>query len=121
MTVRRLTAATAVALFLTLPVAFAQTKAPDDKSKPRADRSETYQQLNLFGDILERVRNDYVEPPNEKDLIENAINGMLSSLDPHSSYMNPKSFRDMQVQTRGEFGGLGIEGERRRQGRLADR
>jgi len=111
MTLRRLTAATAVALFLTLPatVAFAQTKAPDDKAKPKVDRSEIYQQLNLFGDILERVRNDYVEPPNEKDLIENAINGMLSSLDPHSSYMNPKSFRDMQVQTRGEFGGLGIE------------
>ncbi len=109
MTLRRLTAATAVALFLTLPAAFAQTKAPDDKGKPKADRSEIYQQLNLFGDVLERVRNDYVEPPNEKDLIENAINGMLSSLDPHSSYMNPKSFRDMQVQTRGEFGGLGIE------------
>ncbi|MBV9833634.1 MAG: S41 family peptidase [Alphaproteobacteria bacterium] len=110
MTLRRLTAATAVALFLTLPaVAFAQSKAPDDKSKPKVDRSEIYQQLNLFGDILERVRNDYVEPPNEKDLIENAINGMLSSLDPHSSYMNPKSFKDMQVQTRGEFGGLGIE------------
>jgi carboxyl-terminal processing protease len=109
MTLRRLTAATAVALFLTVPLAFAQTKGPDDKGKPKADRSEIYQQLNLFGDVLERVRNDYVEPPNEKDLIENAINGMLSSLDPHSSYMNPKSFRDMQVQTRGEFGGLGIE------------
>jgi carboxyl-terminal processing protease len=111
MTLRRLTAATAVALFLTLPatVGFAQQKAPDEKGKPRTDRSETYQQLNLFGDILERVRNDYVEPPNEKDLIEAAINGMLTSLDPHSSYMNPKSFRDMQVQTRGEFGGLGIE------------
>src|SRR4029078_13153954 len=80
MTLRRLTAATAVALFLTLPpVPFAQSKAPDDKSKPKVDRSEIYQQLNLFGDILERVRNDYVEPPNEKDLIENAINGMLSS------------------------------------------
>jgi carboxyl-terminal processing protease len=111
MTLRRLTTATAVALFLTIPatIAFAQGKAPDDKAKPRQDRSEIYQQLNLFGDVLERVRNDYVEPPNEKDLIENAINGMLSSLDPHSSYMNPKSFRDMQVQTRGEFGGLGIE------------
>jgi carboxyl-terminal processing protease len=110
MTLRRLTAATAVALFLTVPaIAFAQSKAPDDKSKPKVDRSEIYQQLNLFGDVLERVRNDYVEPPNEKDLMEAAINGMLASLDPHSSYMNPKSFKDMQVQTRGEFGGLGIE------------
>ncbi|MGE0421926.1 MAG: S41 family peptidase [Reyranellaceae bacterium] len=110
MKLRRLTVATAVALFLTVPaVAFAQSKAPDDKSKPKVDRSEIYQQLNLFGDVLERVRNDYVEPPNEKDLMEAAINGMLTSLDPHSSYMNPKSFKDMQVQTRGEFGGLGIE------------
>ena len=60
-------------------------------------------------DVFERVRADYVEPPDESKLIEAAINGMLSSLDPHSSYMSPKSFKDMQVQTRGEFGGLGIE------------
>ncbi len=59
--------------------------------------------------MLERVRSDYVEKPDDTALIESAINGMLSSLDPHSSYMSPKSFRDMQVQTRGEFGGLGIE------------
>jgi carboxyl-terminal processing protease len=71
--------------------------------------SELYRQLDLFGDVLERVRSDYVEKPDDTQLIENAINGMLSSLDPHSSYMSPKSFRDMQVQTRGEFGGLGIE------------
>lgn len=90
-------------------ISWAQDKAPD-KDKPKAaDKSELYQQLNLFGDVLERVRKDYVEPPKETDLIEAAINGMLSSLDPHSSYMNPKQFRDMQVQTRGEFGGLGIE------------
>lgn len=71
--------------------------------------AETYRQLNLFGDVFERIRSDYVEQPDDAKLIEAAINGMLSSLDPHSSYMSPKNFRDMQVQTRGEFGGLGIE------------
>jgi len=70
---------------------------------------DTYRQLNLFGDVFERVRADYVEKPDDAKLIEYAINGMLSGLDPHSSYMEPKAFRDMQVQTRGEFGGLGIE------------
>ncbi len=71
--------------------------------------SETYRQLNLFGDVFERVRASYVEQVGDEKLIESAINGMLSSLDPHSSYLNAKSFREMQVQTRGEFGGLGIE------------
>ncbi len=71
--------------------------------------SELYRQLDLFGDVFERVRSDYVEKPDDQMLIELAINGMLAALDPHSSYMSPKSFRDMQVQTRGEFGGLGIE------------
>src|SRR5690606_12982519 len=71
--------------------------------------SETYRQLNLFGDVFERVRADYVEEVSDEELVEAAINGMLTSLDPHSSYLNQKSFRDMQVQTRGEFGGLGIE------------
>jgi len=71
--------------------------------------SEIYRQLDLFGDVLERVRSDYVDKPNDQQLIETAINGMLSALDPHSAYLSPKSFRDMQVQTRGEFGGLGIE------------
>jgi carboxyl-terminal processing protease len=71
--------------------------------------SEIYRQLDLFGDVLERVRADYVEKPNDTALIEAAINGMLTSLDPHSAYLSPKNFRDMQVQTRGEFGGLGIE------------
>ena len=80
-----------------------------DKPKPASDKSEVYQQLNLFGDVLERIRRDYVEPVDEKTLMENAINGMLASLDPHSSYMNPKVYKDMQIQTRGEFGGLGIE------------
>jgi carboxyl-terminal processing protease len=71
--------------------------------------SEIYRQLDLFGDVLERVRSDYVEKPDDGMLIESAINGMLSALDPHSAYLNKKSFSDMQVQTRGEFGGLGIE------------
>jgi len=75
----------------------------------RAAAADTYRQLNLFGDIFERVRSHYVEKPDDSKLVESAINGMLNGLDPHSSYMDPKSFRDMQVQTRGEFGGLGIE------------
>ena len=78
-------------------------------SATSSQNSELYRQLDLFGDVLERVRSDYVEKPDDTQLIESAINGMLASLDPHSSYMSPKSFRDMQVQTRGEFGGLGIE------------
>ncbi len=78
----------------------------------RADdssRTDTYRLLTLFGDVFERVRAEYVEPTSDRDLVENAINGMLTGLDPHSNYMNAKAFRDMQVQTRGEFGGLGIE------------
>jgi carboxyl-terminal processing protease len=74
-----------------------------------AAASDTYRNLNLFGDVFEKIRSDYVEKPDEQKLVEAAINGMLGSLDPHSSYMDAKSFRDMQVQTRGEFGGLGIE------------
>ena len=72
-------------------------------------RAETYKLLSLFGDVFDRIRAEYVEPVSDRDLIENAINGMLTGLDPHSSYMNAKAFRDMQVQTRGEFGGLGLE------------
>ena len=78
-------------------------------SAATAASSDTYRQLNLFGDVFERIRADYVEEPEEIALIEAAIEGMLSSLDPHSSFLNAKNFRDMQVQTRGEFGGLGIE------------
>ena len=74
-----------------------------------AASSETYQQLNLFGDVFERVRSDYVEEADDAELIEAAVNGMLQSLDPHSSYLNAKKYREMRVQTRGEFGGLGIE------------
>ncbi|MDA8645039.1 S41 family peptidase [Amylibacter sp.] len=69
----------------------------------------TYENLDLFGDIFERIRSSYVEEIDEEKLIESAISGMLSSLDPHSSYMAPEDFSTMQVQTRGEFGGLGIE------------
>src|SRR4029434_6969816 len=74
----------------------------------KAAAADTYRQLNLFGDVFERVRADYVERPDDGKLIETAINGMLAGLDPHSSYMDAKSFRDMQVQTRGEFGGVRI-------------
>jgi len=74
-----------------------------------SSRADTYRLLTLFGDVFERVRAEYVDPVTDKDLVENAINGMLTGLDPHSSYMNAKAFRDMQVQTKGEFGGLGIE------------
>jgi carboxyl-terminal processing protease len=97
--------ATAVA-FLATP-ALAQTKA--DPKAAGGDKSELYQQLNLFGDVLERIRRDYVEPVEEKQLIENAINGMLSALDPHSSFMNPKSYATCRCRRSGEFGGLGIE------------
>jgi carboxyl-terminal processing protease len=74
-----------------------------------SSNTELYRQLDLFGDVFERIRSDYVEKPDDAQLVEAAINGMLAALDPHSSYMNAKNFRDMQVQTRGEFGGLGIE------------
>src|ERR1700746_1092156 len=78
-------------------------------SSARAATADTYKQLNLFGEVFERVRSDYVEKPDDSKLVQSAINGMLAGLDPHSSYMDPNSFRDIQVQTRGEFGGLGIE------------
>ena len=74
-----------------------------------AASSETYRQIGLFGDVYDKVRTGYVEPPTEAKLIEGAINGMLTSLDPHSSYLSPNEFKEMQTQTRGEFGGLGIE------------
>jgi len=97
------TAGAAIALLATQsPVLFAATNA-------MAGVEDIYRQLNLFGDVFERVRADYVEKPDDNKLIESAINGMVSGLDPHSSYMDAKSFRDMQVETTGEFGGLGIE------------
>ncbi len=89
----------ATVLFLLIP----QTASTQD------DSAETYKQVKLFGDVFERVRADYVEEVSDEKLIEAAIRGMLASLDPHSSYLDPKSFQDMRVQTKGEFGGLGIE------------
>ena len=73
------------------------------------NRQETYKQLNLFGDVFQRVQEQYVEEVTDKKLIEAAISGMLQSLDPHSSYLSSESYKDMQVKTKGKFGGLGIE------------
>ena len=78
-------------------------------SRAANDSDDVYKQLNMFGEVYERVRREYVEEVSDKELIEAAIEGMLQSLDPHSSFMNAETFKDMQVQTRGEFGGLGIE------------
>lgn len=98
--------------FLTAPVIgavlFAGVVAIAAES-PQASRSETFRQLELFGDILGRVQSEYVTEVDDAELIESAINGMLQALDPHSSYLPPDSFRDMQVSTRGEYGGLGLE------------
>ena len=101
-------------LCLLLPTtgALADTEERMAGSQPRyqsRDYTDTYKQLNLFGDVFERVRLQYVDPVEDKELIENAVNGMLSALDPHSSYLNAEDFEDMQVSTRGTFGGLGIE------------
>ena len=74
-----------------------------------ATNADTYKLLNLFGEVYDRVRSDYVEKPDEQKMMESAINGMLTSLDPHSSYMNAKDFAEMNIKTKGEFGGLGIE------------
>lgn len=87
-------------------LAFAVAYTPAHASKSDAS---TYELLNLFGDVFERVREDYVEEAEDQELIESAINGMLTALDPHSGYLSAKSFEEMQVQTKGEFGGLGIE------------
>ncbi len=97
--VTRILAATAVFTLVLFPIS----------GNAQKNTSETYRQLDLFGDVFERVRADYVKKVGDEKLIESAINGMLTSLDPHSSYLSPKSFKDMQVQTKGEFGGLGIE------------
>ncbi len=92
---------------------FAQDQSADelntDQSESLTDSSKTYEQLNLFGDVFERVRSNYVEELTDEKLIQYAINGMLTSLDPHSAYLDKDNFEDMRVQTRGEFGGLGIE------------
>ena len=95
------------ALIITTNLAYAATPAAEAASK--SGDSSTYELLNLFGEVFDRVRSDYVEPVEDQKLIESALNGMLTSLDPHSNYMNEKQFSDMKIQTKGEFGGLGIE------------
>ena len=97
-----------VALIAASTIVLSQVIAPQVITA-QENRSETYRQLKLFGDVFERVRADYVEETTDQELIESAIQGMLTALDPHSSYLNAESFRDMRVQTKGEFGGLGIE------------
>jgi len=98
-----LVAALAGALFI-LPL-----RQDVDAASTSGNTAETYKELNLFGDVFEKVRSDYVDDVSDDTLIEGAINGMLTSLDAHSNYLNAKNFTDMKVQTRGEFGGLGIE------------
>lgn len=118
---------TASALFLVLlavpacaesPVAASKTAPADKRSAPPAEKSserldasstDTFKQLSLFADVLERVRADYVEEVTDEKLIESSINGMLSSLDPHSAFLNRKSYAELQTGTKGEFGGLGLE------------
>ena len=84
-----------------------RTSARSDPAPAASDR--IYKQLDLFGKVLERVRSEYVDKPDDQKLIESAISGMVNSLDPHSSYLSPRQLKDMQVETRGEFGGLGVE------------
>lgn len=99
-----------------LSPAYAFAQAKEEKAAPTKEEQikaqtpqDTYRQLNLFGDVFERVRSQYVEPMTDEELIEDAVEGLLTSLDPHSSYLDDDDYKDMQVQTRGEFGGLGIE------------
>ncbi|RAU23919.1 peptidase S41 [Paramagnetospirillum kuznetsovii] len=89
--------------------ALLSTSALIPASAVAAERKETYKLLDLFAEVFDKVRSEYVEPVNDEELIEAALSGMLTSLDPHSSYLNPKNSKDMDIQTRGEFGGLGLE------------
>ena len=108
MKTRHIFTAALIAIMI-LPV-FGNTSAYAEADKAETkNNAETYRLLNLFGDVFERIRADYVEKPTDEELIESAITGMLTALDPHSSYMNKKRYKDMQVDTRGEFGGLGIQ------------
>src|SRR5882672_4689129 len=100
---------TATGACLTILVAGPQGAHLVAAAKAAARSDSTYSQLNLFGDVFERVRTSYVEKPDDTKLIEASINGMITALDPHSRYMNEKAWRDMQEATSGEFGGLGIE------------
>ncbi len=96
-------------MFFVAAVACILVSSPGATAEVEKNNADTYRLLNLFGDVFERVRADYVEESTDESLIEAAITGMLTSLDPHSSYLNAKRFREMQVQTKGEFGGLGIQ------------
>ena len=87
----------------------AGTLVPTGHAAEEPKNTDTYRMLELFGDVFERVRSDYVEKVSDEELIEAAVEGMLAHLDPHSTFLNKSKFRDMQVQTKGEFGGLGIE------------
>ena len=88
-------------ILIIFSVYFSQTKAEEDK--------EVYRYLNLFGEAFEKIKNNYVEEVTSKDLVEAAIEGMLGSLDPHSTFLNNQELNELKVQTKGEFGGLGIE------------
>jgi len=96
-------------LALSIPIIIHPTCLQAGEKGKVKSKIDTYRLLNLFGDVFERVRTSYVTEISDEDLIEAAITGMLTSLDPHSSYLNAKNFKDMKVQTRGKFGGLGIE------------
>ena len=106
MRILRLATLAAVAVLATAPLQVSAQNGDDGSGEKSGD---TYKQLQLFGDVFERVRADYVEKVGDQELVEAAIRGMLRSLDPHSSYLSKDNFQEMQVQTKGEFGGLGIE------------
>lgn len=106
----RLILAVSIAAFLAASPILAKAPASTDQNTASdSDSADTFKQLTLFSDVLERVRADYVDQISDDKLIEYALNGMLGSLDPHSGYLDKKEFQDMQTQTKGEFGGLGIE------------
>ena len=96
-------------LFISLLAAFLFSVADVHAAKKKEEDVDTYELLNLFGEVMERTKMSYVEEVSDKKLIESALNGMLSSLDPHSGYLDAESFNYMSEQTKGKFGGLGIE------------
>src|ERR1700748_2153265 len=100
-------AGAAVALLVTAPGPAPLVSGAEASSS--ADATETYRQLELFGKVYDIVRRDYVDKPDDAKLIESAVNGMVSGLDPHSNYMNANSFQDMETETSGQFGGLGMQ------------
>ena len=107
--IKKFSLITATALSLIIMGSNTVFAAPKVDKKANAENANTYELLNLFGDVMERAKNSYVEEVSDEQLIEAAINGMLTSLDPHSSYMDGKDFKYMSEQTKGKFGGLGIE------------